>query len=379
MNRFASLCVLASMFAVGLAPGARAEEKKSICSWHTCSVHRIDAATKKVVEAQEERDELTIEFDATATDADVKTISLLPWAKSVSVRSNKTFSDLSAFAPLKSLTKLDLYASEKVVSLAPLKGATSLVELNLYMTKVADLAPIASLTGLKWLELYATEVTDLKPIEKLTGLTYLGLYMVKPVDWAPVKGLVNVEELWISFAELKSLSVFAGMKKLRKLDGGWMSSLTDISGLSGITTLETVELRDAPITDLSALSGAVHLKTLVIEGTKVTSLAPLAKATELESLDAAKTGISDLTPLAGAAPLQSLTLRGTKVKSLAPLSKLTKLWSIDLAETAVTDLGPLTASAKSLYQVTVPKGTPASAWAGLAKLNPKIKFEVSKT
>jgi Leucine-rich repeat (LRR) protein len=378
MRTTVSLALVALVTTLGAVPSARGQTKKSICSWHTCTVHKLDAAAKKEIEAQEDRDEITVEFDETAADADVKTIAQVPWVKSVSVRSNKTFSDLSAFSSLKSVTKLDFYGSDKVVSLAPIKGLTTLVELDLYMTKVADLKPIASMTALKKLELYATEVTDLSPIAKLTGLTYLGLYMVKVADWAPVKGLVNLEELWISFADLKDLSVVAGMKKLKKIDGGWMSSLTDISALLGLSELETLELREAPITTIAPLSGATHLKTLELSTTKITSLAPLSKTTELESLDVSSIAISDLTPLAGATELTSLDLRNTKVTSLAPLAKLTKLAYVDLEGTAVKDLSPLTASAKSLYRVTLPKGTPATAWAGLAKLNPKAKFEVAK-
>jgi len=84
------------------------------------------------------------------------------------------------------------------------------------------------------------------------------------------------------------------------------------------------------------------LVSLSLSDTPVSDLTPLSGLTSLQSLTCSDTSVSDLTPLSGLTSLQSLYCSSTSVSDLAPLSGLTSLQSLDCSHTSVNDLTPLT-------------------------------------
>lgn len=107
--------------------------------------------------------------------------------------------------------------------------------------------------------------------------------------------------------------------------------ISDITPLSGITSIQTLELQNAStapekITDISPLSGLTNLKQLYINGNS----------------------IIDISPLSGLTSLTSLWANGNKIRSIAALSGLTNLNMLVLKSNCITDLSPLNAIKSNL-------------------------------
>ncbi len=111
----------------------------------------------------------------------------------------------------------------------------------------------------------------------------------------------------------------------------------DLISLKEMTNLTSLSLKDNPqITDLSPLSGLTSLKTLELQNTGASDLSPLSSLTGLTELRIANPDVSDLTPLSSLTELTTLYLDDG-----------------DLFSSAITDLSPL-AGLKKLQVLCIP-------------------------
>lgn len=94
------------------------------------------------------------------------------------------------------------------------------------------------------------------------------------------------------------------------------------------------------ISDISGLSKLTNLKTLNLTSTNVSDLTPLKNMDKLERLILLNTEVSDVSPLKNLKTLKKLTLNVTKVNDVSPLSGLSNLKYLDLYNTCFTDLTP---------------------------------------
>jgi Leucine-rich repeat (LRR) protein len=124
------------------------------------------------------------------------------------------------------------------------------------------------------------------------------------------------------------------------------AQVADLSPLTMLPNLQSINLRGTQVEDLSALANLSSLQSIDLFRTKVADLSPLATLTNLRSLDLFETLVEDLSPLAKLTNLQSLDLFGTKVADLSPLAALVNLERLHLTGTQVEDLSPLVGLSK---------------------------------
>lgn len=103
--------------------------------------------------------------------------------------------------------------------------------------------------------------------------------------------------------------------------------LKDVSQLSGLTKLVTLDLRGNNVTDLSPLGSLVNLKELILTGN-------YGRFPDYVDL-------TDLNPLSELVGLERLELGGNQIEDLAPLSVLTNLVTLDLDLNRISDISPL--------------------------------------
>ena len=142
--------------------------------------------------------------------------------------------------------------------------------------------------------------------------------------------------------------------------------------------LEELDLTGAGLSneDLAALSEMTNLKKLSLEQNEdVTDLSYLSSLTGLESLNIMHTGAEDLTSLKGLTNLKELEIANPEISDLAPLSGLTNLKSLrlddgNLSSSQMTDLSPLAGlvNLESLLISPKPGYTDFSCLSGLTKL-----------
>ncbi|NKQ39252.1 MAG: hypothetical protein HF967_07280, partial [Methanosarcinales archaeon] len=140
--------------------------------------------------------------------------------------------------------------------------------------------------------------------------------------------------------QITDISPLSGLTSLTSLHLGG-NQITDISPLSGLTSLTSIGLGGNQITDLSPLSSLNSLIWLNLGGNQITDISPLSGLTSLTSLHLWNNQITDLSPLSGLTSLTSLCLWGTQITDLSPLSSLTSLTWLRLAWNQITDISPL--------------------------------------
>ena len=86
------------------------------------------------------------------------------------------------------------------------------------------------------------------------------------------------------------------MTKLEKLDLD-RASITNLSGLEGLTNLKTLDLTRNSVTDISALAGLTSLTELYLGGNTITDVSPLSELTNLTILYLWGNPIEDTSPL----------------------------------------------------------------------------------
>ncbi len=145
--------------------------------------------------------------------------------------------------------------------------------------------------------------------------------------------------------KLDKSNPFLGLVNLKKLflNGSYAKnfSFEDLSPLSCLTNLQSLDISHTQVSDLSHLSVLVNLKQLITTNTHVTNLSPLSNLSNLELLYFANTQVIDLSPLSNLSNLKRLYVVSTPVTDLSPLLGLTNLYWLDISATKVTDLSAL--------------------------------------
>ena len=108
------------------------------------------------------------------------------------------------------------------------------------------------------------------------------------------------------------------------------NDISDLTPLSDLTALTSLDLRSNDISDLTPLSDLTALTNLDIRGNDISDLAPLAGPTALTRLNLSGNNVSDLTPLVGMTALTELWLTYNNVSDLAPLGANDGLGAGDL-------------------------------------------------
>lgn len=153
------------------------------------------------------------------------------------------------------------------------------------------------------------------------------------------------------------------LSKLRSLHtlNLFAAPVTDLTPLNKLKRLRKLNLFRTQVSDLTPIVEQQNLRTLYISGPYITDITPLAKLTELRQLQLYDTEISDLTPLAGLSKLETLGINNSPVSDVSPLSGLHNLRTLKLYGTRVSDLRSLaglnriTISTRGALNVTVPK------------------------
>lgn len=149
-------------------------------------------------------------------------------------------------------------------------------------------------------------------------------------------------ELNGGIGEIGSLEDLSRFLNLKELTLYFQLDITDLSPLSGLTSLEKLNVGYTDIKDLGPLSNLTNLSYLNLQNTEVTDLSPVAKLPNLETLVFGQTGSQQLTTLPELTNLRCLDLSQSSIEDLSLLSGMSQLEELDLAWTKFTDLSPLT-------------------------------------
>ena len=191
---------------------------------------------------------------------------------------------------LKNVKKIECYSSTKATAndfstvnfLIGLEQFTNLEALRVSLREpLLDLQPISTLVSLKYLDIYADTFNT------------SSLYVPSVIG---IANLTNLEQLSFTGRVGTNIQDISNLSKLKKLSLYYVydspdvnHKISDISFLSGLTNLETLDLRGNKIDDehLSAISGLTNLKYLALDANSgISSDNPVFdNLTNLEYLD----------------------------------------------------------------------------------------------
>ncbi|MGB2865877.1 MAG: leucine-rich repeat protein [Sedimentisphaerales bacterium] len=189
----------------------------------------------------------------------------------------------------------------------------------------------ANMVLLKELSAPGRGISDLTGLEYATNLTSLNLgelfyYWVWPPE--------------LRTNQIQNITPLSGLTQLKSLDLS-NNQITDISALSGLTAIETLALYNNQITDISALSGLSNLTSLDLEHNQITDISPLSGLTNLKSLTLSSNPITDTLALSTLTGLESLLLSRTGLATIPALTNLPNLKFLDLVGNQITDISGL--------------------------------------
>ena len=202
---------------------------------------------------------------------------------------------------------------------------------------------IASVTVL---EVPNSNIRDLTGLEFATRLTRLNLDMEglsnsnRIYDLSPLSSLTNLTSLELSFTGLTDISALGHLTSLTTL---WLrhNLISDISPLANLTNLEELHLRDNLISDISPLANLTNLEALDLVSNNISDVSALAGLTNLIGLDLSSNNISDVSALAGLTNLIVLVLGENAISDVSTLAGLTRLERLDLSSNNISDVSAL--------------------------------------
>lgn len=261
--------------------------------------------------------------------------------------------------PLKSLQGVSNHASLQILDMTGLKmsdfslltGLDGLNRIVLTQTQVENLSVLPSMQALEYVYLDYTQVSDIKPLLELPKLkavycdktlvdkqAALSFSQTRP----DVKVIYESQELsswwsalpiewktvfrkWVKVSDTPSREELYEVSNLRKVDISGNKAIQDLSPLSKLPSLSTLDASETSIKSLVELRNSPDLRDLDISQTAVNDITPLANLTSLISLNISNTKVADISPLSNLWNLKILRMDSVSVDNAATILKLKRL------------------------------------------------------
>jgi hypothetical protein len=198
---------------------------------------------------------------------------------------------------------------------------------------ISDLTGIENMVNLEELDLRANSIVDVEPLGSLTKLKLLDLGAMDYVDVWPWEGKDD------EFYMIDSTYFLAYWGGTYRSDDG--NSISDISPISRLASLEHLDLSCNYVSDLSALSSLKNLRTLDMSFNEFSNLEPITGLTNLSCLNLIHCGLEDIGPLSRMTGLTYVGLGVNRISDISALRGLTSLDTVHLEMNTISDLTPL--------------------------------------
>ena len=218
--------------------------------------------------------------------------------------------------------------------LSGLRFLPHLKSLQLSAREAIDLEFLINHRNLASLTVRDSRLENPRALGYCIGLERLVLMGTDITDISPLVSMADLETLYLTHSQVDDLMPLAQLKNLKSLGLYSSDRVTDISPISGVRTLEMLDLEGTAVSDISALAGMRSMRQLDIRGLKIADLNPLMNMLELFSFHAEQTLVEDLTPLSSSIKLKYLYLAKTMVSSLEPLREMVAISRLDLRDSS---------------------------------------------
>lgn len=257
--------------------------------------------------------------------------------------------------------------NEKIKDISGIKYFKNLTSLNLSHNHISDFSELSELHNLTDLDISSNNIvnSDLStsdssdqgedkpkgaPINDNIGSTLINLpdsiinlkaKCINLSDLTWIKHMTNLEQLDVSFNNLKSIHIKdLQLDSLKKLNAD-VNQITDISSISDLHNLKELDLIDNHIEDLSALQNLSKLQVLQLGKNNISTISSLQQLEALQKLGLSNNNISSIFPLQQLKNLQKLDLSYNNISDINLISDLIsngKLDDINLSDNHVNNV-----------------------------------------
>ncbi len=140
---------------------------------------------------------------------------------------------------------------------------------------------------------------------------------------------------------LERIGSFQSLKELKISIAYSEPVFIDLSHLSQLRHLESLEIHNCHLLDLAPIIAFHNLRVLDLSCAEITDITPLRELKQLTHLNLSRNQIVDISALQKLAAIQSLFINSNQLKDLTPISGLTELIELRLDHNHITDIGPL--------------------------------------
>ena len=192
--------------------------------------------------------------------------------------------DVNFIDSLPNLSHLNL-SQNRIAKFEVLKPLKSLKFLNLSKNLLIDIDFLSPMSDLRSLILNNNEIIDIAPIPLLSKLNYLNLsYNSQIQDFTPLEKLVNLNQLFLSHADLENIDWVNGLKALRTLDLS-SNNINDLSALQHLLLMERLDIKNNQAADISPIRKLQNLRSLNIYNNSIEDLRYLSSLVDLKYLN----------------------------------------------------------------------------------------------
>ncbi len=182
-------------------------------------------------------------------------------------------------------------------------------------------------------------VVDFSQMGYFTGLLRLTIEGRKDLDISFLSQMPKLSCLNLKGCTLdpQQLSVIAGLSYLQELNISGCG-LSTLAGLSGMSTLVTLDASVNSISDLSPLMGNNGLTTVHLQHNALSSFGALEGLKELTELDLSNNSISDFSSVATCQKLERLNISNNLLAGFSGISRLTMLKELDASHNKLVEI-----------------------------------------
>ena len=217
-------------------------------------------------------------------------------------------------------------------------------------TDSADLGQLYKFVAVDSLNLSGkSQIKHLKPLSELRDLKFLDISHTAIEDLSPISNITFLETLNLSNTPTAAIKFIKYSDKLKDLDIS-NTKIEDISELANLTNLQVFKASNTSIQSFAVLNQFKGLKVLDLTESGFNTIENIKDLTVLENLSLRKNYILNYSLLSKLNSLISLDLSETNFEDLSPVSSMTNLVHLDITACNISDLSPVT-SLKSLEKI----------------------------
>lgn len=164
-----------------------------------------------------------------------------------------SLTDLSGLSSITTINEIDL-SYNTISNLTPLSTITSLKRLDLENSWIINVSPLSTLIDLETLNLSGNAIVDISNLVTLNKLVFLNISNTSIVEIGTFAWAIWLQQLLMAWTSVSDLSTISSLPNLTHLDLSNNLNIIDISPISTLTKLYTLNIVDSSITDLSPLN-----------------------------------------------------------------------------------------------------------------------------